>query len=153
VLCGRGVLVNVEGTRTIGTQRDRVWAALLDPAILSRSIPGCKSLVADGDRTYVLRIELGVGAVKGTYDGRVRLEDLDAPNAYTMHVEANGSAGFVNATAHIALDDAAAGTGLRYRADANVGGLVAGVGGRMLAGVAKAVIDQFFKNFEREVAA
>jgi uncharacterized protein len=143
--------VNVQGSRTISTGRDRVWSALLDPEILRRAIPGCKALVANGDRSYELRIEVGVGAIKGVYDGAVRLDDLDEPNAYTMFVDAQGSAGFVTSTARINLADVANGTDLRYDADATVGGLVAGVGQRMLSGVAKTVIDQFFKNLDHEL--
>jgi len=144
--------MNITGARAIGAPRTQVWDALLDPALLARALPGCRSLIVTGDGVYDLRIEMGVGAIKGSYSGIVRIEEPDQPRAYTMRIDAQGTAGFVNATARITLDETATGeTDLRYDADAAVGGLIAGVGQRMLGGVAKLVIDQFFKNLQLEL--
>jgi len=144
--------VNIAGSRTLAAPRSRVWNALLDPALLARALPGCRALTATSADAYDVQIEMGVGAIKGSYSGTIRIEDLREPEQYTMRIDTQGTAGFVNATAQVVLDQLdAERTELRYNADATVGGLVAGVGGRMLGGVAKIVIEQFFKNFQSEL--
>jgi hypothetical protein len=143
--------VKIAGARAIAAPRQRVWDALQDPELLRRTLPGCQSLVADGNGAFTVRVEMGVGAIKGAYAGEVRLEDLQPPAAYAMRIKAKGTMGFVDGAARIALAEAGTGTSLSYDADATVGGLVAGVGQRMIAGVAKVMLDQFFRALDKEL--
>ena len=136
--------MKIEGTREIAAPREKVWAALLDPNTLAKAIPGCEGLEEIGPREYKAVMKVGVGAIKGTFEGKVRLSDLDAPNRYRMAVEGKGSPGFVRGDATMSLSDIAAGTQVAYDADVQVGGLIASVGQRMLGGVSKMMLDQFF---------
>jgi carbon monoxide dehydrogenase subunit G len=136
--------MKIEGTREIPAPRDRVWAAFLDPTVLSKAIPGCEALEEVGPGEYKAVMKIGVGAIKGTFEGKVRLTDLEPPNRYKMAVEGKGSPGFVRGEAVMSLSDAPAGTQVAYDADVQVGGLIASVGQRMLGGVSKMMLDQFF---------
>jgi uncharacterized protein len=82
--------------------------------------------------------------VKGTFEGKVRLMDLKPPDSYRMAVEGTGAPGFVRGETVITLTDIDAGTKVSYSADVQIGGLIAGVGQRMLGGVSKMMADQFF---------
>ena len=79
-------------------------------------------------------MKIGVAAVKGTFEGKVRLMDKQAPDSYKMAVEGTGGPGFVRGETVITLSDIADGTRVSYTADLQVGGLIAGVGQRMLGG-------------------
>jgi carbon monoxide dehydrogenase subunit G len=61
-----------------------------------------------------------------------------------MAVEGSGGPGFVRGEAAITLTETPSGTRVAYSADVQVGGLIAGVGQRMLGGVTKMMADQFF---------
>lgn len=136
--------MKIEGTSDIPAPRDKVWAAFLDPATLAKAIPGCDALeeVAPGEFKAVMKI--GVGAIKGTFEGKVRLSDQDPPNRYRMAVEGKGGPGFVRGDAAMSLSDVDGGTRVTYDADVQVGGLIASVGQRMLGGVSRMMLDQFF---------
>jgi carbon monoxide dehydrogenase subunit G len=136
--------MKIEGTREIPAPRDKVWAAFLDPAVLSKAIPGCDALEEVGPGEYKAVMKIGVGAIKGTFEGKVRLTDLQPPDRYRMLVEGKGGPGFVRGEATMSLSDAAEGTQVAYDADVQVGGLIASVGQRMLGGVSKMMLDQFF---------
>ena len=136
--------MKLEGSYDIPVPRDRVWAAFLDPDTLRQAIPGCEKLDAVGDGEYKATMKIGVAAVKGTFEGKVRLFDLHQPDSYKMSVEGSGGPGFIRGETHIALADAPGGTKVSYTADVQVGGLIAGVGQRMLGGVSKMMADQFF---------
>jgi len=143
--------VNLDGSAVLHADPDRVWSVITDPAVLARTIPGCESLQRVGDDEYKMNVTVGVGAIRGTYAGDVRLSDQQRPSSYVMHASGAGGPGNVRATVTINLDDHAEGTALTYSADAVVGGPVAGVGQRMISGVAKRMAGQFFKAIDDEL--
>jgi len=136
--------MKIEGSHEIPAPRQKVWDAFLDPQRLKQAIPGCEKLEAIGPDEYKATMKVGVGAVKGTFEGKVKITDKQAPDSYKMAVEGSGGPGFVRGEAAIVLTDSGAGTRVAYSADVQVGGLIAGVGQRMLGGVSKMMADQFF---------
>lgn len=143
--------MNLDGSAVLSGSPDEVWAVITDPAVLARTIPGCETLEQTGDDEYRLNVSVGVGAIRGTYAGEVRLTDQQRPSSYVMHASGAGAPGQVRATVMINLEPSDAGTTLTYSADAVVGGPVAGVGQRMITGVAKRMAAQFFKAINDEL--
>ncbi len=119
-----------------------VWEALLDPTVLASVLPGCERLDLVGENDYEGALKIKIGPVQGTFQGKVKLEDLQPPTSYTMQVDGKGVPGFVKATAGIALEDAGADTVFRYDSTAQVGGRIASVGQRLLESSAKAIVKQ-----------
>jgi len=136
--------MKIEGSADIPAARDRVWAAVLDPETLAKALPGCEKLDTIGDNEYKATMKVGVAAIKGTFEGKVKLSDLEPPHRYRMAVEGSGTPGFVRGSAGMQLSDVDGGTRVSYDADVQVGGLIASVGQRMLGGVTKMMLDQFF---------
>jgi uncharacterized protein len=144
--------VNLDGSAVLSGSPERVWSVITDPAVLARTIPGCETLEQIGDDEYRMNVSVGVGAIRGTYAGEVRLTDKDLPKSYVMHASGAGAPGNARATVTIKLDDAGDGrTNLTYSADAVIGGPVAGVGQRMITGVAKRMAGQFFSAIDDEL--
>ncbi|MGH9251454.1 MAG: SRPBCC family protein [Acidimicrobiales bacterium] len=137
--------MKVTGSAVLHAPRDRVWAALNDPAVLVRTIPGCHQLEQVGPDSYRATVTAGVASIKGTYSGDVRLSDQAEPDSFVLHAAGAGAPGTVSADVRVTLADAEdGGTRLDYDADAVVGGVIGGVGQRMLAGVAKKTAGEFF---------
>ncbi|WP_369135865.1 carbon monoxide dehydrogenase subunit G [Modestobacter sp. I12A-02662] len=145
--------MNLDGAAVLPASPEQVWSVITDPAVLQRAIPGCESLVQVGEDSYTIVVSAGVGAVRGKYAGEVRLADLSFPKAFVLHASGSGGPGSVRATVQIGLERVEAGTELTWTADAVVGGAVAGVGQRMITGVAKRMAGQFFTAVEQELAA
>jgi uncharacterized protein len=145
--------VNLDGSAVLGAAPEQVWSVLTDPAVLARTIPGVESLQQVGEDSYTMVVSAGVGAVRGKYAGEVRLSDLSFPTSYVMHASGSGGPGSVRATVQIGLAPVGAGTELTWSADAVVGGPVAGVGQRMISGVAKRMAGQFFAAVDQELSA
>lgn len=136
--------MKIEGSHDIPAPRARVWDAFFDPELLRQAIPGCERLEAVGADEYRATLKIGVGPVKGTFEGRVRLTEKKPPESYRMAVEGSGGPGFVRGETLVTLSEIDGGTRVRYDAGVQVGGLIAGVGQRMLGGAAKMTADQFF---------
>lgn len=145
--------MKLEGTYDLPGARERVWQALLDPEQLAKAIPGCEKLEPIGTGEYRATMKVGIAAVKGTFHGKVRISEQVPPERYRMAVEGTGGPGFVRGEATMSLTDADGGTRVAYAAEVQVGGLIAGVGQRMLGGVAKTMLDQFFSRMARELEA
>jgi carbon monoxide dehydrogenase subunit G len=143
--------VNLDGSAVLHGSPDEVWAVITDPGVLARTLPGCETLEQTGDDEYRMNVSVGVGAIRGTYAGEVRLSDQQRPKSYVMHASGAGAPGQVRATVTINLESNGDGTVLTYSADAVVGGPVAGVGQRMITGVAKRMAGQFFKAIDDEL--
>ncbi|WP_067478066.1 SRPBCC family protein [Actinomadura hibisca] len=143
--------MKVTGSAEVAASRPRVWDALQDPGVLARTIPGCRSMNATGPDSYAVLVSAGVASIKGTYSGTVDLSDLDPPQAFTLRARGQGVPGSVDAVVRVELTEEGDGTRVDYTAEAVVGGMVGGVGQRLLAGVAKKTAGEFFAAVEREL--
>ncbi|MGI8665486.1 MAG: SRPBCC family protein [Jatrophihabitans sp.] len=136
--------MKVAGQATLHAPIEAVWAALNDPAVLVRTIPGCQRLETTGPDSYAMAVTAGVASIKGSYAGTVELADQQQPNSFVMRAAGAGAPGTVSADVRVTLAEIDGGTELSYDADAVVGGVIGGVGQRMLAGVAKKLAAEFF---------
>lgn len=145
--------MTMTGTVTLPAERQKVWTALLDPEVLKRAIPGCEEMEKKSDTEYAAKVKIAVGPIKARFAGAVTLTDIDVPNACTITGEGQGGiAGFAKGGAKVRLEDIPeGGTLLSYDVEANVGGKLAQLGGRLIDSVAKKFADQFFNNFAKEL--
>ena len=143
--------MRIEGSVTVDAPRDAVWAALQDPAVLARTLPGCDAFEEVGPDAYRATITAGIASIKGTYLGDVQLSDRVAPEQYRLRASGSGAPGTVSADALVTLEEVDGATRITYAADAVVGGMIGGVGQRMIAGVAKRMAGQFFAAVERDI--
>jgi uncharacterized protein len=137
--------MNVSGSATLHAPVERVYQALNDPAVLVRTIPGCERLERAGEDAYKMTVTAGVASVRGTYAGDVRIADQRPPHGFLLKASGAGAPGTVAADVRVRLEPGDDGTTvLSYDADAVVGGMIGGVGQRMLVGVAKRTAGEFF---------
>ena len=142
--------MTMQGEVVLPADRATVWAALNDPEVLKTCIPGCESLEKTSDTEFKAVAKVSIGPVKATFKGAVQLSDLDPPNGYTIGGEGQGGiAGFAKGGAKVRLEEVPEGTRLAYDVDAQVGGKIAQLGGRLINGVAKKYADEFFANFAK----
>jgi len=134
------------GENTLHAPVEKVWEALLDPAVLVRTIPGCERLEATGDNAYAMTVTAGVAAIKGTYSGSCVLSDLLPHESLVMRLDGAGAPGTIGATVGVRFAPSDNGTVVTYEADAIVGGMVGGVGQRMLTSVSRRMAGEFFGN-------
>ncbi|XVQ83355.1 SRPBCC family protein [Microbispora siamensis] len=143
--------MKVSGSALVAAERKRVWDALQDPGVLVRTIPGCERLETIGENVYTMTVTAGVASIKGVYQGEVALRDQEEPDRFTLGARGQGAPGTVEATVAVRLSDAGGGTRIDYDAEAVVGGMIGGVGQRMLASVAKKTAGEFFSAVERHL--
>jgi carbon monoxide dehydrogenase subunit G len=148
---GHDFFMKIDATYEMQAPRERVYAALIEPDVLRRAIPGCETLEKVGDDTYSATLKAGVGSIKGKFKGEVRLEDMQPPEHYRIVVEGKGAIGFAKGSADFDLEEKDGGTLIKYSGEMQTGGTIAAVGQRMIQGAAKSMAAKFFAALEAEV--
>ena len=144
--------MTMSGEQQLTASREKVWAALINPEVLKACIPGCETLDVTGENEFSAVATNKIGPVKARFKGKVRLTDLDPPNAYKISGEGDGGiAGFAKGGATVSLSDKDGGTLLSYNVEAQIGGKLAQLGQRLINGSAKKLADEFFANFAKAV--
>ena len=140
--------MEMNGEERIAASRDVVWTALNDPEVLRECIPGCQSLEMTSDNEMAATVKLKVGPVSATFKGAVTLENINAPESYTITGEGKGGiAGFAKGGADVALREDGNDTILTYDVKAQVGGKLAQLGSRLIDSTSKKLAGQFFEKF------
>ncbi|MGZ4447333.1 MAG: SRPBCC family protein [Nocardioides sp.] len=146
--------MKIAGANTLPYPVAQVWDSILDPRVLVATIPGCERLETTGEHTYDMTVTAGVAAIKGTYAGSCALSDLQPHESLVMHLRGAGAPGTIDATVDVRFAETEPGvTQISYEADAVVGGMVGGVGQRMLTSVSRRMAGEFFGNVGKEIAA
>lgn len=149
--------LDIGGNEAIPASVGALWIALNDPKVLTRCVPGCKSMIEIGPDAYKVDMQLKVAAVGGSFEGEISLSDKQAPQTCSIKVSGAGTLGHGNGTARFEIEpDGANGSRLIYKGTGEIGGLVAGVGQRILSSVSKHLIGRFFaalrKEFEQPIS-
>jgi len=141
--------MQMSDSQRIPASKEKVWAALNNPDILKQCIPGCQSLEMSTPNEMTATVVLKVGPVKATFGGKVTLSDLDPPNSYRISGEGSGGiAGFAKGGATVKLaEESADVTILSYEVDAQIGGKLAQLGGRLIDSTARKLAGEFFASF------
>jgi uncharacterized protein len=146
--------VKISGSNVVPYPVERVWDAILDPQVLVATIPGCSRLDTTGEHEYAMTVTAGVASIKGTYNGTCSLGSLVPGQSLVMKLSGSGAPGTVDATVDVTFADLGeSGTEISYAADATVGGMVGGVGQRMLTSVSKRMAGEFFANVGKAIDA
>lgn len=145
-------MVKLAGTHSFDAPKSEVWEALLDPDVLSRILPGCKSLDKTADNEFSGEISIRVGPVQGSFNGKVTLDEIDPPNGYRMEIAGQGRPGYVKGVGTLRLEGDGP-TTLHYDGDAQLSGRIASVGQRLVDSTARSLTRQGLQSLENIIAA
>jgi carbon monoxide dehydrogenase subunit G len=124
---------------------EKVFAALVDPAILQKCIEGCEKMEKTGEDAYDANLKVGVAGIKGSYVGKIRIEEKKPPESITLQAQGKGGPGWVKGTARIQISPEGEGSELQCESEGQVGGLIAQVGSRLVEAAGKKRQDEFFR--------
>jgi uncharacterized protein len=145
--------VKITGAHQFVAGREDVWTALHDHQTLAATLPGGRRLEPTGPNEYTISVDVGVGSVKGTYEGTFTLTDTEDREACTVRATASGRPGTVQAVAQMRLVDGDGGAHLSYEADATVTGPLAGVGQRLTAAAARRTTELFLSALDAHITS
>jgi hypothetical protein len=144
----------IDGATELSATPEQAWAKLMTVDVLKRCIPGCEELVQHSETDFSGVITIKIGPVKARFKGKVTLSDLRPPHALRIVGEGEGGiAGFAKGGCDVRIEVIPGGSRLAYTIDATIGGKIAQLGQRLIAGTVKKLADEFFQRFTRELDA
>lgn len=146
-----GELLEISGEHRFRAPAALVWEALFDARALRASIPGCETLEEVAPGRFLVSIRVGVSGVRGQYSGEAVATGLAMPSSFQLSMAGRGENGAVQAEARVSLREEQGTTVTAYSGDLRAQGALARLGAPVLAGTAKLLLAQFFKEMERQV--
>ena len=143
--------MKIAGAYTLPTGQQRAYQLLQDPEVLARCMPGTDHLARIGPEEYEMKMKVVLSAVQGLFSGKVRLADQKPPESFRLIVEGSGKVGFMKGDGLLTLAPSGEATEIGYEGEVQVGGVIAGVGQRLLDTTAKFVIKKFFEKLTEEL--
>ena len=142
--------MKLTGSHTISASREKVWQMLPDPDVLAKATPGVQSMEQEREDSYKATLELGIGPVRGTFDGHVEIADKQEPETMTLNVEGQGGPGGVKAQGKLRLEEQGDATVIHWEGEPQMSGRIAAVGARLVGGVAKKMAGEFFSSVDEQ---
>lgn len=144
--------MQLTGRHIVNAAVSTIWAKLMDTDTLARIVPGISRLEKTGDNEYNSFIDIKMGLINGSFTGTLQMENITEPDSFTLNAQQSSTIGKANATIKIDLvpvnDNQSE---ISFDGDVKLAGLLAGMGQRMLGGVANTLSKQFFTNLEKEL--
>jgi len=143
--------MKLSATFTFKTAQEKLFWALVDPAVVQKCIDGCEKMEKTGEDSYDAHLKIGVAGIKGSYIGKIRITDQRPPESFTLHAEGKGKPGWVKGMAkfHVLLKDE--GSEVRCESEGEVGGLIASVGSRLIEAVGKKMLNEYFRKLGQHI--
>ncbi|HEX3464616.1 MAG TPA: SRPBCC family protein [Candidatus Elarobacter sp.] len=133
---------------------ERVWPLLKDVPRVATCIPNAEITEVVDERTYRAKVAVKIGPVSVSYRATIVVESFDdAAHAATLRIKGDEMRGRGGVTATV-VSTATARDGKTHvdlRTDAQISGIVATVGGRLIEGVAQKTVAQFAENLAKLV--
>lgn len=148
--------MDVSGSQKIKAPREQVFNALLNPEVLKNSIPSCDSaefVDFPTGRQLKLTVSPSLPGFKGPYVIYMSTGEVVPPSRVVLMAEPSTNNSHVKATCVIDLADDGSNTNLNYNAHADLEGKIASAPDIVLKPAIKVALDQFFKNFEKQVSS
>lgn len=148
--------MDITGSQKVQAPQAQVFSALLNPEVLKNSVPGCESaklVDMGGMQQLKLRITTGIPGFKGPYVVFLQTAEVIPTSRIVFLAEPSSSLGSVKARCAVNIVDEGGSTTLNYEAHAQMEGKVAAMPEIMLKPAVKKALDEFFKNFEKQVSA
>jgi len=145
--------LKLSGNYTVPIARERAYQLMQDPAVLARAMPGCDHLALIAPDEYEMRMKMVISSIQGLFAGKVRIADRNPPDGFRLIVEGSGKVGFMKGDGLLSFTPLYTSTDIHYEGEVQVGGMIAGVGQRLLDTTSRFLIKKFFEKLTAEAAA
>jgi carbon monoxide dehydrogenase subunit G len=143
--------MKIGGSHSLAVTADQAYTLLQDPEVLAKSMPGCDHLSRIGPDEYEMKMKMAISSIQGLFAGKVKIEDQFPPHSFKLVVEGTGKVGFMKGAGVMQLTPHDGFTEVAYHGDVQVGGMIAGVGQRLVETTAKFVIRKFFEKLSDQI--
>lgn len=141
----------IEGTYEFTAPRGKLWEFIVNPATMGRCLPDLKSLDVENEDKSSAIIRVGVGPIKSDFKFRIEIVEKQPISHVRLKAVGSGSGGSINLDTKIELRDTIGGSAVSYKSDVKVGGMIAGLGQRLINDTAMKTVAAVFECVKKQV--
>ena len=143
--------MHVEGSfETPGPRKD-VWDFLLNPQDIAPCFPDLQSLDVTSPDSFRAKVKVGISVVKGTMDFEFRIADKVPPSSAKLIGTGRGVGSTIEIQTRFTLGEMGSGTEVGWVADVNVGGIMGGLGTKLLDSTSSKMVEQVIENLKNKL--
>ncbi len=139
--------LHLAGSEDLRLPRERVYKLLTDPNFIARSIPDSQDVKVTGDDRVEAKMKVGISFVTMRMQVNMKIADKMAPSHARLLVEGTGSGSNMKITSDFDLEGEGP-TTMKWAADADITGVMAGIGSTILKGFAEKKVAEIFKGIK-----
>lgn len=144
--------MEVNGKHEFEVSIEDLWGYLMDADVLAKITPGISKLEALGGDKYKSISVIKLGPVKGDFTGDLEVIDKVEPNSFSIKMKQESRIGNAHVNVDMKLkalpDDKVE---LEFDGKANLSGIIARTGQRVLSGVANVITKEVFASLEKHI--
>ncbi len=145
--------MHLEGSFDTPASRKAVWDFLLNPQDIAPCIPDVQSLDVTSPDSFKAKVKVGLSLVRGTVDFDFRIADKVPPSSAKLIGSGRGVGSTMEIQTAFTLDELGSGTKVGWAADVNVGGIMAGLGSKLLDSTSAKMVQQVVENLTNKLKA
>ncbi|HEU5051226.1 MAG TPA: SRPBCC domain-containing protein [Gemmatimonadales bacterium] len=140
------------GSPEIHATRPEVWRRLLDPQFLGDSTPGVESVEILAPERFRMHMGFGVAMLRFHFDLDVGFHDILELESARMEARGAATGTSIAMTSRIRIEEIEVRRQrLHWEAETVVEGALAGIGARLVEGVARKLTERFWEDFADRV--
>ena len=145
-------MIRYEGSIEAAVAKERFYEIVSDPQKVIGFLPDVvESSVSDSDH-FAVKAKVGAGPMKGTLDFRFETVEKSPGARLKLKGRGQGMQSMVDLTLEMTFEEKGQGSLARWVAEAELGGLLASLGGRLIDGIAAKYVKQMTENIRNEVS-
>jgi carbon monoxide dehydrogenase subunit G len=145
-------MVTVEGKHTSPADRERLYSALTDPGTFERAIDACERVETDPDGNFRAHVMVDALGSRRRQDVQVVFEEKHPPEQLLLRLSATTPAGGVQSSLRVRLGADDGGTGISYRVETTLSGILGSLGPRLVEMTVRRVMGEFFSKLDNQLA-
>jgi len=145
-------VIRYEGAIEAPISKEKFYETINDPQKVIGFLPDiAESKVIDVDH-FTAKARLGAGPLRGTIDFAFETSEKNPGLRLKLMGQGKGMQSVVSLTLLMTFEDRPGGSRAKWEAEADLGGLLASVGGRLIDGIASKYIRQITDSIRAEVS-
>jgi carbon monoxide dehydrogenase subunit G len=140
--------LRLEGSDELNLPRSKAFALLTDVNFLSTSMPDTEEVKILDEASFEANLKIGISFVTSKMKVRITVVDKEPPSRARLLAEGSGSGSNLKISSGFELEGDER-TKMKWAADAEISGLMAGLGSTVLKGFAEKKVKEIFESIRQ----
>jgi uncharacterized protein len=140
--------LHLEGSENLTLPKERVFSLLTDSNFIAKSLPDAQETKVLEDGSIEAQMKIGISFLTTKMNVKMRITDKVQPTHARMLVDGTGSGSTMKITSDFDLEGDSA-TKMKWVADAEITGVMAGIGSSILKGFSEKKVKEIFEGIKK----